>query len=119
MKQTYITINNIAYPVVFDMLTMSNFEEIVNTGFFEANMSKTNVRMAIVMAAALAADKDTKLTIETLRGKDTFDDYKQIIEAFNVVMDLANEFFKIPKVEEDKEHKPKDDEEKKEEGVKN
>lgn len=115
MKKIEITINGVTYPVAFTLLTMSNFEEIANMGFFEANMSKINVRMAVVMAAVLAADEDSKLTIQELRGNETFDDYKQIVEAFNIVMNLANDFFKIPKVEEDKDPKPTGDGE----GVKN
>ena len=99
MKKNYITINDVSYPVVFTLLTMSNFEEITNKGFFEANLLTTNNRIAIVIAAALAADKDTKLTVEDLRGNETFDDYKQIVAAFNTVMELANDFFKVPGVE--------------------
>ena len=63
MTSQNITINGQEYPVVFTLLTMSNFEEITEKGFFEANMSKTNVRLAVVVAAALAADSNTKLTI--------------------------------------------------------
>lgn len=100
MTSQKITINGKEYPVVFTLLTMSNFEEITEKGFFDANMSKTNVRLAVVVAAALAADSNTKLTIEEMRGGETFDDYKQINEAFTVVMNLAQDFFKIPKVEE-------------------
>ena len=99
MKQNFITINGTDYPVVFTLLTMSNFEDITNKGFFEANILTTNNRIAIVIAAALAADKDTKLTVEELRGNETFDDYKQIVAAFNTVMELANDFFKVPGVE--------------------
>ena len=119
MKKNYITINGVSYPVVFTLLTMSNFEEITNKGFFEANLLTTNNRIAIVIAAALAADKDTKLTVEDLRGNETFDDYKQIIEAYNVVMTLANDFFKIPKVEEDKDPKPENQEQEQEGNAKN
>lgn len=118
MKQTFITINGVDYPVIFNMLTMSNFEEITEKAFFEANISKVNNNMAIIMAAALAADKKTKLTIEELRGQDSFEDYQQIIAAYKVVMELANDFFKIPKVEEEKNKKPEEDENE-EEGVKN
>ena len=100
MTSQKITINGKEYPVVFTLLTMSNFEEITEKGFFEANMSKTNVRLAVVVAAALAADNNTKLTIEEMRGGETFEDYKQINEAFTIVMNLAQDFFKIPKVEE-------------------
>ena len=99
MKKNYITINGVSYPVVFTLLTMSNFEEITNKGFFEANLLTTNNRIAIVIAAALAADKDTKLTVEDLRSNETFDDYKQIVVAFNTVMELANDFFKVPGIE--------------------
>ena len=105
MKQNFIKINGVEYPVVFNLLTMSNFEEITNKGFFEANLNKINERMAIVMAAVLAADKDTSLTIDIMRGKETFEDYKQIVEAYSVVMLLANDFFNIPEVENEKEEK--------------
>lgn len=99
MKQNFIKINSVSYPVVFTLLTISNFEEITNKGFFEANLLTTNNRIAIVIAAVLAADKDTKLTVEDLRGNETFDDYKQTVAAFNTVMELANDFFKVPGVE--------------------
>ena len=99
MKQNFIKINGVEYPVVFTLLTMSNFEEITNKGFFEVNLLTTNNRIAIVIAAALAADKDTKLTVEEMRGQETFDDYKQIVAAFNTVMELANGFFAVPGVE--------------------
>lgn len=119
MKQTIININGVDYPVVFDLLALSNFEEITDKGFFEANLNKINNRMAIVMAAVLSADKDTKLTIEEMRGKESFDDYKQIIEAYNIVMTLANDFFKIPKVEEGKDPKPEQEQEQEGENQKN
>ena len=105
MKQNIATFNGVNYPVVFNLLTMSNFEEITNKGFFEANLNKINERMAIVMAAVLSADKDTSLTIDIMRGKETLDDYKQIVEAYNVVILLANDFFNIPEVEKEKEEK--------------
>lgn len=119
MKLNYIDINGVAYPVVFTMLTMTNFEEITNKGFFEANWKKTSERMALIIAAALAADENTKLNIETLRGKDSFDDYKQIVTAFNVVMTMANEFFEIPAVAQDKDPNLTDDEQEQEDGAKN
>lgn len=119
MKQNFVTINGVNYPVVFDLLALSNFEEITDKGLFEANLNKINNRMAFVMASVLSADKDTKLTIEEMRGKESFDDYKQIIEAYNVVMTLANDFFKIPKVEEGKDPKPENQEQEQEENAKN
>ena len=117
MKQNYISINGTDYPVIFTLLTMSNFEEITKQGFFEANLNTVNNRMAIIISAALAADKDTKLTIEELRGKETFDDYLQITKAYNVIMVLAQDFFPIPEVEKGKDPETKEDEQ--EEGTKN
>lgn len=105
MKQNFIKINGVEYPVVFNLLTMSNFEDITNKGFFESNLNKINERIAIVMAAVLAADKDTSLTIYIMRGNESLDDYKQIVEAYSVVMLLANDFFNIPEVEKEKEEK--------------
>ena len=119
MKQTFININGVNYPVVFDLLALSNFEEITDKGFFEANLNKINNRMAIVMAAVLSANKNTALTVEEMRGKESFDDYKQIIEAYNVVMVLANDFFKIPEVEKGKDPKQKEQEREQEENAKN
>lgn len=119
MKLNYIDINGVVYPVVFTMQTMTNFEEIINKGFFEANWNKTSERMALIIAAALAADENTKLNVETLRGKDSFDDYKQIVTAFNVVMTMANKFFKIPAVEQGKDPNPTDGEQEQEDGAKN
>ena len=110
-----IIINGVTYPVEFTLLTMSNFEEIAKMGFFEANMNKINIRTAIIEAAVLTADEHSELTIKEIRGNETFEDYKQIVEAFNIVMNMANDFFKIPKVEEDKDQKPTGDGE----GVKN
>jgi hypothetical protein len=54
-----------------------------------------------------------------MRGKESFDDYKQIIEAYNVVMTLANDFFKIPEVEKSKDPKPEEQEQEQEENAKN
>lgn len=117
MKQNIVTFNGVNYPVVFDLQALTNFEDITKQGFFEANLNMTNNRIAIVIASVLSADKDTKLTIEEMRGMESFDDYKQIIEAYNVVMVLANDFFKIPKVEEGKDPEPENQEQ--EENAKN
>ena len=119
MKQKFVTINGVNYPIVFDLQALTNFEDITKLGFFEANLNTTNNRIAIVIGAAISADKNTALTVEEMRGKETFDDYEQIVEAYNVVMTLANDFFKIPKVEEGKDPKPEEQEQEQEENVKN
>ena len=119
MKQNFVTFNGVDYPIVFDLQALTNFEDITDKGFFEANLNKTNNRMAIVIASVLSADKDAKLTIEEMRGKGSFDDYKQIVEAYNIVMTLANDFFKIPEVEKSKDPKPEEQEQEQEENAKN
>lgn len=98
MKQTEITINGKNYPIVFNLMTMSNFEDIVDKGFFEVNLNTTHNRMALVMAAVLAADKDTTLTVEELRGNDDWNAYLQITEAYTTLMKLADTFFPISEV---------------------
>ena len=108
MTKKEITINGKTYPVIFTLKTLSNFEEIVNKSFFEANLNTTNSRIAMVVAAALAADKDSKLTVEECIGNNDWEAYKQIGEAYAIVMKLAESFFPIPEVEP-KDEKPADE----------
>lgn len=109
MTQKKITINGKEYRVVFNLKTLSNFEEITNQGFFESKLSKTTERMAIIMSAVLAADKNTDLTIEDIQGQQDWDAYLQITKAYNEVMALASEFFPIPEVEKGKDPEPKEE----------
>lgn len=110
MNKKEITINGKTYPIAFTMDTMMNFEEIADKSFFETDLKKMKDRLALVMAAVIAADAKTKLTVEDLRGNGDFDAVQQLIAAFNIVMEASTEFFKIPAVEP-KDEKPKDDEE--------
>ena len=97
MKQE-ITIAGVQYPVTFEFQTLLNFESITNSSFFETTFNKTVDRMALIMAAVLTADEDTKLTIDLLKGKGDWDAVKDIIAAYSVVMDLASAFFHVPEV---------------------
>ena len=97
MKQE-ITIAGVQYPVTFEFQTLLNFESITNSSFFDTNFTKTVDRMALIMAAVLTADEDTKLTVELLKGKGDWDAVKDIIAAYGVVMDLASAFFHVPEV---------------------
>ena len=112
MTQKEITIGGNTYPVVFNLDAMMNFEEIADKQFFKANFDHLKDRMALVFAAVLSANEKTTLTIEKMKGDGTIDAVKEIVAAYNIVMDLAGEFFKIPKVvaeEEEAENQPKDD----------
>ena len=104
MKQE-ITIAGVQYPVTFDFQTLLNFEQITNSSFFETTFNKTVDRMALIMAAVLTADEDTKLTVDLLKGKGDWDAVKDIIAAYGVVMDLASAFFKVPEVVKQAEEK--------------
>ena len=117
MKQNFVTINGVDYPVIFTLLTLTNFEDIANKGFFEANLNTTNNRRALIMGAVLAADKKTKLTMDELIALEGWDGYMQIKKANDVIMALANDFFPIPEVEPKPEQPAEEKTE--EEGVKN
>ena len=95
MKQAEITIGGKQYPVIFTLATINNFEEIVKRSFFEANMNTVKNRIAIILAAALAADENTKLTVEDIRGNEDLEAYQQISAAFIVIGELSKEFFKV------------------------
>lgn len=99
MKQKEITINGKQYPVVFTMDTLMCFEDIVKRSYFDSELRTIKDRIAIVYAAAVSADENTTLTVEEMKGQGDLDAVNQIIMAFNTVMELANEFFRVPKVE--------------------
>jgi hypothetical protein len=111
MTQTEININGKTYPVIFTLATLSNFEEIANKAFFNADLGMVKNRIALICAAAIAANENTKLTVEELRGNETWEDYVQIATAYNVVMKLAEKFFPVPEIE-----KANDEEQPAEEG---
>lgn len=95
MKQAEITIGGKQYPVIFTLATINNFEEITSQSFFEANMNTVNCRIALIMAAALAADENTKLTFKDIKGNEDLEAYRQISAAFIVIGELSKEFFKM------------------------
>ena len=99
MNQKTITIQGKQYPVIFTMQTLLNFEEIANISFFDAKFKKTTERMAVVIAACLAADENANITIDTLLGGNDYDALKEVIAAFNTVMELSAVFFNISEIE--------------------
>ena len=114
MTQKEITIQGKTYPIDFTMQAIMTFEEIADKSFFDCNFSKTSDRMALIYAAVATADEKHDLTIEKMAGDMGLQAVREIIAAFGIVMNLANEFFELPKVtkEEDKTEEPKDDDEK-------
>ena len=103
MKQETITVDGKQYPVIFTLATLSNFEDITGKPFFSSNLDMVKNRIAIILAAAIAADENTTLTVDALRGKEDWEAYRHIAELYAVVMQLASEFFHVPEVAKDKE----------------
>ena len=112
MKQKEITVNGKNYPVVFTLATLSNFEEITGKPFFKADLDIIKNRIAIICAAAIAADENTKLTVEELRGNEDLEAYKQIAAVYNTIVEMAAEFFHIPPTEKKEAEQPAAEEEK-------
>lgn len=116
MKQKEITIQGKQHPVIFTLATISNFEEITNTSFFEANFNTINNNTALIMAAALAADENTKLTVKDIRGNEDLEAYRQISEAAKIIGELTKDFFKVTEADKqaDKEEQAGEEEQGKE-----
>ena len=118
MIQKEITINGKTYPVAFNMRAIMNYEDLSQgKSFFGETFTQMKPRLALIMATVLAANEDADLTVEELLKGDTWEEVQAIINAYNIIMELVGEFFKIPKVEEINEVDVKpEDEEKDEEG---
>lgn len=96
-----ITIQGVEYPVVFNMKTVMNFEEIANKSFLGNDFVKTSDRIALVLASVMAADEKTNLTIETIVGNGDWESLKAVNVAFNDIMEDGLKWFGIPKVIEE------------------
>ena len=92
-----ITLQGKTYPVVFTMKTILNFEEITSKTFFGDSLSKLTDRIAITIAAVLAANEKADINVEDLTDLD-WDGIQELLTAFSVVTDLSYDFFKIPRV---------------------
>lgn len=99
MNQANIIIQGKTYPVVFSMKTLIGFEDIVNRSFFEEKFDKMSSRMALVIAAINAADPNADITAKQLLDISDWQQAKEVVAAYNTVMELAAEFFRIPTVE--------------------
>ena len=118
-----IEINGKKYPVVVNMQTIMNFEEITGKSFFASTEETLKDRIALIMAAVLSADKNTKLTIEDIIGDKGFDALQQVINAYLIISGLLVEFTKVPaivsKSEKEEKEQAGEEEEKKEAPEKN
>ena len=99
MTQKEITINGKTFPVVFTVKTMMGFERITGKRFFGESFEYIGEKAALVVAAAVAADDNSALTMDEIMNSDKVQTLNDIGNAFTTVNELANEFFDIPKVE--------------------
>lgn len=121
MTEKNITLHGKQYPVIFDLQTIMNFEEITGHSIFGDNLSTMKSRIAIIMSAVLSADEKTDITIEAIVGDKDWQTAKDIIAAYVTIDALATEFFKIPDIEKqaDEAEQPETTDEEKEDGAKN
>ena len=112
MNKKEVTFNGTQYPVVFNMQALLNYEDITKQSFFGEDFNLLKNRMALIMAAAIAADKDTTLDIDTIEGTEDIEAVHQIAEAFKVVMTMVGQFMHIPEVvaEAERAEQPEEDE---------
>ena len=99
MERT-VTIDGKEYPVLFNMSTLIAFEQTADKSFFGENFDKLYSRVILVFAAMFAADE--KITTDILLKSN---DWQGITTAFNTIMEMATEFFKVPKIVADAEAK--------------
>ena len=100
MNERTVTIDGKEYPVRFNMSTLIAFEQTSDKSFFGENFDKLYSRVILVFAAMFAADE--KITTEVLLNSN---DWQGITRAFNTIMEMAAEFFKVPKIIADAEAK--------------
>jgi hypothetical protein len=95
-----VTILGKTYPIEFTLQTILNYEELNNgNSFFEANFDAMKERIAIVVSAILAADKDADIDFDRLAKIDNWKQAQEIVQAYVTVMELSTKFFNIPEIE--------------------
>lgn len=114
-----ITIAGKEYPVIFNMQTLLLYEDMTDGNFFESKFRKTSERMNLILAACRAADENTDITIDILKGNSDYDALYDVIRAFQLVSEMSLEFFRIPSVVAKAEKEENNDIEKAEEAPKN
>ena len=108
MKQEKVTINGKEYPVVFNLQTILNYEELSDRSFFDDPLKRLQSQISLVFSAIIAADENTSVKAEDFLKADSGKAVTDIINAFTVVMAMAGDFFKIPSVVEN-DHKKDND----------
>ena len=98
--QKVITLNGNPVTVSFTLTTLLTYEELTDSNFFGEQFEKLKERIALIYAAIYTADRETTITVDHILSTDN---WQEISDAFTTVMQMAGDFFKLPKVIEDAE----------------
>lgn len=102
MQKKEIILNGKPVAVSFTMATMLTYEEITDSNFFGEQFDKLKERIALIYAAIYTADRNTTVTVDDILNTDN---WQEIADAFTTVMEMAGDFFKLPKVIEEAEQR--------------
>lgn len=102
MQEKEITLNGKPVTVSFKLTTLLTYEEITDRNFFGEQFEKLKERIALIYAAIYTADSETTITVDDILSADN---WQEIADAFTTVMQMAGEFFKLPKVIADAEER--------------
>ena len=97
-----VTISNEEIDIQFNMAVEIAYEEVAGEPFNIESLSKMKNTMALCMAAIVAANPDTSITMEYLLKNASV---KEIGELKNAVTETMMEWLQIPKVIADAEAK--------------
>ena len=87
--------------MAFNGATMIKFENDIKKPFFEEKFTTQASRTTLIFAAIYAYDDQTDMTIKELSQTAS---WKELNEAFAIVMEASMEFFDIPDVAKQPEH---------------
>lgn len=100
--QKEIKLNGKPVAVSFTLTTLLTYEEITDSNFFGEQFERLKERIALIYAAIYTADHDTTITVEDILSTNN---WQEISDAFTTVMQMAGDFFKLPKVIADAEER--------------
>ena len=100
MQKKEITLNGKPVAVSFTIATLLTYEDLTDRNFFGEQFDKLKERIALIYAAIYTADRETTVTVDEILNTDN---WQEISEAFTTIMQMAGDFFKLPKVVEDAE----------------
>lgn len=105
-----ITLKGKTYPVAFNMKTLLSFEDCMGTSIFGEKFVTIKAKAALVVAAVKSAKKDAAIDFESILDIDGVEELSELIQAFNVVIEMSYEFFHVPLIEkaESEKHETKE-----------